>query len=196
MAARYVALLLVLVSRPALLGDDAKAATEPPAGRQGIDWSNLLVQSVEFLGIEHSFRWVTEEGTCHPHRSFFDGYVDSLTSLHGWADGDPFYVSYVGHPMQGAVAGYIFVQNDRKYKAAEFGRNRQYWKSRLRATAYSWAYSEQFEIGPLSEASIGNVQAFFPQHGSGGHTCHRNGMDDRGGRDGSVRHRTSRRARP
>jgi hypothetical protein len=164
-AARYLALLLVLVYRSALLGDDAKAATEPPAEPQGIDWSSLLVQSLEFLGIEHSFRWVTQEGTRHPHRSFFDGYIDSLTSLHGWSDGDPFYVDYVGHPMQGAVAGYIFVQNDRKYRAVEFGKSRQYWKSRLRATAFSWAYSEQFEIGPLSEASIGNTQAFFPQQG-------------------------------
>ena len=147
------------------LGDDSKPATEPTVELEGIDWSSLFVQSFEFLGIEHGFRWVTEEGTRHPHRSFFDGYVDSLNSLHGWADGDPFYVSYVGHPMEGAVAGFLFVQNDRKYRAVVFGKNRQYWKSRLRAAAFAWAYSEQFEIGPLSEASIGNVQAFFPQQG-------------------------------
>jgi hypothetical protein len=162
---RTLAILLMLLGTSVLLGDDPEVATEPPAEQKGIDWSSLVVQSFEFLGIEHGFRWVTEEGTRHPHRSFFDGYVDSLTSLHGWADGDPFYVSYVGHPMQGAVAGFIFVQNDRKYRTVEFGRNRQYWKSRLRAAAFSWAYSEQFEIGPLSEASIGNVQAFFPQQG-------------------------------
>jgi hypothetical protein len=35
----------------------------------------------------------------------------------------------------------------------------------LRAAAFSWAYSEQFEIGPISEASIGHTQAFFPQQG-------------------------------
>ena len=130
-----------------------------------MDWWALLRQSLGFLGIEHGFRWVTEEGTRFPHRSFFGGYVDSLNSLHGWSDGDPFYVNYVGHPMQGAVSGYLFVQNDRKYRAAEFGKNREYWKSRLRASAFAWAYSEQFELGPLSEASIGNVQAFFPQQG-------------------------------
>jgi hypothetical protein len=67
--------------------------------------------------------------------------------------------------MQGAVAGYIFAQNDRGFLSVEFGKNKPYWKSRLRAAAFSWAHSEQFEIGPVSEASIGNTQAFFPQQG-------------------------------
>jgi opacity protein-like surface antigen len=67
--------------------------------------------------------------------------------------------------MQGAVAGYIWVQNDPKYQRTEFGRNRAYWKSRLRAAAFAWAYSEQFEIGPISEATIGKIQARYPQQG-------------------------------
>jgi hypothetical protein len=160
-------IVLVILGVVALdvLADDPPAQTEPPLQETGINWSGLALQSLEFLGIEHGFRWVTEEGTRHPHHSFFDGYIDSLNSLHGWADGDPFYVSYVGHPMQGAVAGYIFVQNDMGYRDVEFGRIRRYWKSRLRAAAFAWAYSEQFEIGPVSEASIGNGQAFFPQQG-------------------------------
>ena len=80
-------------------------------------------------------------------------------------DGDPFYVSYVGHPMQGAVAGRIFQLNDPRYQKADFGRNRDYWKGKLRAAAFAWAFSEQFEIGLLSEASIGHIQADFPQQG-------------------------------
>jgi len=145
--------------------DDAKSLAAPAPESEGVNWRPLLLQSVAFLGVEHGFRWATEEGTRHPHRSFFDGYIDSLNSLHGWSDGDPFLVSYVGHPMQGAVSGYLFVQNDRKYRAVEFGNNREYWKSRMRAAGYAWAYSEQFELGPLSEASIGNTQSFFPQQG-------------------------------
>jgi hypothetical protein len=124
-------LVILCVVALDVLADDPPAQTEPPPQQTGINWSGLALQSLEFLGIEHGFRWVTEEGTRHPHRSFFDGYIDSLNSLHGWADGDPFYVSYVGHPMQGAVAGYIFVQNDRAYRDVEFGRNRRYWNSRL-----------------------------------------------------------------
>ena len=166
-----------------LTGDDEAAGSAPRPQEQreieagpppalvvttnvsGVDWTRLGLQSLGFLTVEHGFRYLTEEGTRHPHVSFFKGYVNSLNGLHGWADGDPFLVSYVGHPMQGAVAGFIFAQNDHRYLTVEFGKNRRYWKSRLRAAAFSWAYSEQFEIGPLSEASIGHTQAFFPQQG-------------------------------
>ena len=89
----------------------------------------------------------------------------AVGNLHGWADGDEFYVNYVGHPMEGSVSGFIWVQNDRAYRNVEFGKDRLYWKSRLRAAAYAWAYSEQFEIGPLSEASLGAIQAYHPQQG-------------------------------
>lgn len=78
-------------------------------------------------------------------------------------DGDLFYVNYVGHPIQGSASGFIWVQNDGKYRKAEFGNNSVYWKSRMRATAFSWAYSTQFEIGPISEASIGKIQSRYPQ---------------------------------
>lgn len=90
----------------------------------------------------------------------------SVGNMHGWSDGDPFMVNYIGHPLQGSVASFIWVQNDaKKYRLAEFGKSRDYWKSRIRATAWSWAYSTQFELGPLSEASIGNVQNTWPQQG-------------------------------
>jgi hypothetical protein len=132
---------------------------------EGVHWKPLILQSLAFLGIEHAFRYATEPATRHPGRPFFQGYVDSLSALHGWADGDPFYVNYVGHPMQGAVAGFIWVQNDGRFRGVEFGKNRDYWKSRLRAGAYSWIYSTQMEIGPVSEASLGNIQAGLPQQG-------------------------------
>lgn len=74
-------------------------------------------------------------------------------------------VNYIGHPMQGAVSGYIWVNHDRDYGTVEFGDGPAYWKSRLRATAFSAVYSAQFEVGPFSEASIGQVQKYYPQHG-------------------------------
>jgi hypothetical protein len=39
----------------------------------------------------------------------------------------------------------------------EFSRTRRYWATRGQAAAWAAAYSLQFEYGPLSEASIGNV---------------------------------------
>ncbi len=100
--------------------------TKPP----GVNWRGVFLQSLEFLAVEHGFRYMTEEGTRHPHDKLFPGYLNSLSSLHGWADGDPFYVNYVGHPMQGSVAGYIFAQNDNAFRGVEIGKNPRYWKSR------------------------------------------------------------------
>ncbi|MCZ2156247.1 MAG: hypothetical protein LC114_20485, partial [Bryobacterales bacterium] len=133
---------------------------------EGVHWGPLLRESLFFLGVEHGFRFATEAGTREGMRGpFFKGWYDSLSALHGWGDGDPFYVNYVGHPLQGAVSGFLFQANDPKYRAIEFGNNPEYWKSRLRAAAFSFAYSTQFEIGPLSEASLGKVQSTYPQQG-------------------------------
>lgn len=130
-----------------------------------VQWKRLFMQSSIFLGIENGFRYATEPATRHPQMPFFKGYVDSVTNLHGWKDGNPFLDNYIGHPMQGAVSGYIWAQNDPKFWNVEFGRNPSYWKSRLRAALFSWAYSTQIEIGPFSEASIGNIQAKRPEQG-------------------------------
>ncbi|HTF68587.1 MAG TPA: hypothetical protein VK638_38505, partial [Edaphobacter sp.] len=137
-----------------------------PRQGKGVDWDGLAKQSGMFLAVEHSFRVMTEPGTREGMSGpFWKGYMQAVGNLHGWSDGDEFYVNYVGHSIQGAVSGFIWVQNDRDYRAAEFGKNRLYWKSRLRAAAFSAAYSTQFEIGPLSEASIGKVQRIYPQQG-------------------------------
>ncbi len=132
---------------------------------QGVKWGSLINQSFRFILFEHAYRYASEPATRDPDRPFLRGYVDSVSALHGWADGDPFYVNYVGHPMQGAVSGYLWTFNDTRYRNVEFGRQPDYWKSRSRAAAFAWIYSEQMEIGPVSEASIGNIQASEPQHG-------------------------------
>jgi hypothetical protein len=138
----------------------------PPAAAGGVNWGGLSRASGRFLAVEHGFRMLTEPGTRSGLRgSFFGNYTRAVANLHGWADGDEFYVNYVGHPMQGAVAGFLWVQNDLSYRRSEFGSDPMYWKSRLRAAAFIWGYSTQFEIGLLSEASLGSVQSDFPQQG-------------------------------
>lgn len=139
----------------------AKVGTFPAT----VNWNKLFLQSSMFLGVEHGFRWATEPGTRDMKGPFFQGYANSLRNLHGWDDGDPFYVNYLGHPMQGAIAGLIWAQNDNRYRDVEFGANRRYWTSRARAAAWSFAYSTQFEIGPMSEATIGYIQSSYPQQG-------------------------------
>lgn len=170
---------LALMAMGALLGGPciAQQAVQDPVApygepwiksdiEKGIDWGGLTRSSFLFLGVQHGFRIATEPGTRQGLKEpFFSGYAASLSSLRGWSDGDPFLVNYIGHPMQGAVSGFIWVNHDREFRTVEFGDGAAYWKSRLRATAFSAVYSAQFEVGPLSEASIGQVQKYYPQHG-------------------------------
>ena len=142
------------------------AVPPTPKRETGIDWWHLAEGTLSFLTVEHVFRYATEWGTRDAFDTpFWPGYFAAVGNLHGWADGDAFLVNYVGHPMQGAVAGFIWQHNDRAYRDVVFGENSRYWKAKLRGAAFSYLYSVQFEIGPISEASIGHIQAQFPQQG-------------------------------
>ena len=139
---------------------------KPRTSEGGIRWRSLIQESLILTALQHAGRVASEDDTrAGLGGRFFPGWGRSVANLHGWADGDPFMVNYIGHPAEGAAAGFLFVRNDPKYQRVEFGRNRDYWRSRLRAAAWSWVYSTQFEIGPLSEATIGKVQSWFPQQG-------------------------------
>jgi hypothetical protein len=136
------------------------------SNERGIDWKHLLLDSGGFLLCSHTYRILTEGTTRRSfNEPFFPNYAASVSNLHGWADGDPFMVNYIGHPMQGAVASFIWQHNDRAFRTVEFGRNRRYWKLRMRGMAFAYVYSAQFEIGAVSEASLGHIQSFYPQVG-------------------------------
>ena len=144
--------------------DNGRIAPEPAHPR--IEWGHLMRDSFWFLVVQHAFRCSTEQGTREAFgNSFIRGYLNSVGNLHGWADGDPFYVNYVGHGMEGAVGSFMFTNNDPAYNTISSPSDRRYWKAKLRGLAFSYVESVQFEIGPLSEASIGNIQSQYPQTG-------------------------------
>lgn len=124
----------------------------------GFQWGSALRQATLFMGIQHAFRMATEAGSRADLKGpFFKDYFTTVSKLRGWDDGDPFIVNYIGHPMMGSVTGYIQIQNDPRGIGQELGMTKGYWKSRLKAFGWSFVYSTQFEIGPISEASLGNV---------------------------------------
>jgi hypothetical protein len=88
---------------------------------------------------------------------FWKDYFRSLKGLRGWDDGDGIFTNYIAHPLEGAVAGNILIQNNRKYSMLSFGRSRDYWISRAKALGWAAIVSTQFELGPFGEAAIGNV---------------------------------------
>jgi len=59
--------------------------------------------------------------------------------------------------VHGAAAGFIWLEHEDGSHDPKLGFSKEYWASRGRATAWAAVYSLQFEFGPLSEASIGNV---------------------------------------
>ena len=154
---------------------------EPVIGSSGeapsaVQWTSLMKDSLSYLGVMHAFRIGTEAGTREGLRnSVVGGYFKSLGAMHGWSDGDGYYENYLGHPIEGAVAGYIWTHNDSRYRVVQFGADRNYWMSRLRAYGFAWAFSEQFEIGPVSEASIGQIQRYCCAYGFVDHVITPNG---------------------
>lgn len=134
---------------------DANQVNEYPDKK--FKWDSAIRQSLLLLGFQHSLR-LTQRKTLDQLRGpFFRDYLSAIRGVRGWGDGDGFVTNYLGHPTMGAVSGYIQIQNDPKAMKLVIGRSKEYWNSRLKAMAWSAAYSTQFEIGLLSEATIGNV---------------------------------------
>ncbi len=162
---RYVVALTlaVLIFRavPAIaqpLPDQGQQQTAPvqtdsdPGG-----WRGALIDSMRLLMLEHAGRIAFQEKTRRELSGpFFADYMHSLRIPRKWEDGDKWPVNYIGHPIHGAAAGFIFL--DHRRGDSELGLStKAYWKSRGLAAAWAAGYSLQFEFGPLSEASIGNV---------------------------------------
>jgi hypothetical protein len=113
--------------------------------------------SFKLLAMEHVIRISFQDKTRRELRGpFWGDYRRSVRVPAQWEDGDVWMVNYIGHPIHGAAAGYNWLQHGPDGDI-EIGGNPRYWSGRARAMAWAAAYSLQFEIGPLSEASIGNV---------------------------------------
>ncbi|BCS35015.2 hypothetical protein TBR22_A42410 [Luteitalea sp. TBR-22] len=129
-----------------------------PAPRRGANVLGAVGDSFRLLTMQHAIRIGFQEKTRRElDGPFFKDYANSVRVPHTWGDGDGWVVNYLGHPAQGATSGWVWINNDPGAEQATLGLSRRYWTSRARALAWSAAYSTQFEIGPYSEASIGNV---------------------------------------
>lgn len=121
-------------------------------------WKQAFMESLLYTGVMHSFNVTTEAGTRDTLNGHgFQNYIHSVGELRGWSDSDRFMAPYVGHPLEGSIFGYIFRQNDAKYRNVQWGDGRDYFLSLLRSMAWSAIWHTQWKIGPISEASIGNV---------------------------------------
>ncbi len=120
-------------------------------------WKPALIQSGLFLAMQHGMRLFEINTRTELDGPFFRDWKESVKGLRGWDDGGKFFTNYIAHPLQGSVTGRIFVNNSPKAQMTEIGRSKAYWVSRMKAFAWSAVWSTQFELGPISEANIGNV---------------------------------------
>jgi len=125
--------------------------------RKGADIVGAIADSFKLLAIEHAWRVGFQEKTRRElGGNFWLDYQRSVRIPRQWEDTDGWAVNYIGHPIHGAAAGYIWLDH-RPGTPIEFSPTREYLFSRLSAIGWAASYSVQFELGPLSEASIGNV---------------------------------------
>ena len=151
--------------------------------REGFHWGRALTESLTFLAIEQAyvvhtdFRWVvTENGI--PFNHYWRDYKQSLSewTKSGWDDGDPNWFGYIGHPIQGALTGFIQIQNDPRSERLEFSKTKAYWKSRLKAAVWNGVYSTQWNLGPIGEVTVEKYGAKVraPWNANGSFPCNTN----------------------
>lgn len=153
--------LLVLGCSPSI-----RAQTTDPDGPEGslpapqpekTKITAAIADSIRLLMIEHGTRIAFQEKTREELGGpFWSDYKKSIRWPGQWEDTDTWWVNYIGHPIHGAAAGLIWLEHGPQ-RDTPLGGAKAYWASRGIAAGYATAYSLQFEIGPLSEASIGNV---------------------------------------
>ncbi len=121
-------------------------------------WRGAVEDSLRLLLIEHGTRVAFQHKTrVELSGPFLKDYRRSAKMPRTWGDGDHWLINYIGHPIHGAAAGYIWLDHEDGAHDPDLGWSSEYWASRSRAFVWAAGYSLQFEFGPLSEASIGNV---------------------------------------
>jgi len=123
-------------------------------------WGQMLIESMLFNAFEdagnlYTGYWYRYETT---HGKWWQRTIDSAAQWRWnvWNDDNPPLDDYVAHPMMGAITNSIWIQNDPKGMTLTLANHWPYWRSRLRATAWSTFYSFAWKLGPFGEAAIGH----------------------------------------
>jgi hypothetical protein len=146
-----VALLAATASAQSVAAPQGPSTDGPHIG-------GVLIDSLNLLFVEHGMRLALQPKTRRELEGpFWRDYADSLRIPRHWEDNDDWIVNYIGHPIHGAAAGFVWMEHDPASREPRIGLSSEYWSTRWRPLVWAAAYSVQFELGPLSEASIGNV---------------------------------------
>ncbi len=120
-------------------------------------YRQAIKESAVLLSFQHGLRLFQGKTREQLGGPFFRDWGRSIQGVHGWGDGDNVFTNYVLHPGMGGISNFIYLQNSPARDVAPDFHSGKYWRSRLKGMAFATIYSTQFEIGPYSEATIGNV---------------------------------------
>ena len=114
----------------------------------------VILYGLQLTFYEHVMRVATQEFTRQQLKGkFWPEYFDSVHMPDHWGDKDHWQVNYIGHAISGGAFARVWIeQREPRTTTAP-----QYLKAMGRALIYTTAFSIQYEMGPMSEASIGNV---------------------------------------
>jgi hypothetical protein len=116
----------------------------------------VLRYSLQLIFYEHVMRVAVQPFTrAELDGPFWRDYIKSVKMPKQWGDGDSWEVNYIGHSMHGSAGVRLWL--DQREQDYQGNGKAHYWKAMGRAFLFGTLFSLQFEIGPLSEASIGNV---------------------------------------
>jgi hypothetical protein len=116
--------------------------------------SKVFIYALQMTFYEHVLRVLSQDFTRQQLKGkFWPEYFDSVHVPQKWGDKDHWQVNYIGHAMSGGAFARIWmVQREPRTTTAP-----QYFKALGRALIFTSICSIQYEMGPMSEASIGNV---------------------------------------
>jgi len=136
----------------------AHPATTPSPDKGSIAWRSLLRDSMVMLLVQQTFRVTFEDSTRENLGGpFFKEWFESASTLCCWDDGDKTTTNYLFHPLMGSTSAFVFANSHRASQDTPIGANSRYWKAKGAQGIYAFIYGLNFELGPLSEASLGNV---------------------------------------
>ena len=81
--------------------------------QQGVNILGVVADSLKLLMVEHATRIAFQEKTRRELSGpFWPDYQRSVRLPRQWEDTDAWWVNYIGHPIHGAAAGYIWLDHD------------------------------------------------------------------------------------
>ena len=98
---------------PSLVQEPRRPVTGIEDDHQGTDVLGAFTDSLKLLLLEHGTRVAFQDKTRRElDGPFWADYRQSIRMPRRWEDTDAWWVNYIGHPIHGAAAGYIWFDHE------------------------------------------------------------------------------------